>query len=52
MNSQELMRFRILTAMSMNIVVFWDAGPSNLVDINRRFEALTTSIIITLMMEE
>jgi hypothetical protein len=31
------MRFRVLTAASMKMIVFWNVAPCNLVDIYRRF---------------
>jgi hypothetical protein len=31
------MRFQVLTAVSMNMTVFWDVAPCSLVEIDRRF---------------
>jgi hypothetical protein len=38
-------RFQVLTAWSMKIVVFWDVAPCSLVEVYRRSQVLAASII-------
>jgi hypothetical protein len=46
-------RFKVLTAASIRMVVFWDVVTFSLIDTDRRFRSATASICreITLMME-
>jgi hypothetical protein len=41
----ELVGFKVLTAASMKMVVFWVAAPCNLVEVYRRFRGVSASII-------
>jgi hypothetical protein len=46
-------RFEVLTAASMKMIVFWVVAPCSLVEIDRRFRGAVVIIrtIMTLMME-
>jgi hypothetical protein len=37
MTNRLLMRFKVLTAVSMKMAVFWDVAPCSLVEVHRHF---------------